>query len=165
MRTFFVCTILVFCFLAFGCKGLVFNAPTENMLPTIKVDEKFFVNQYSSVEATRFDIVMFKAPVDITKTTKENEIRIVSRIIGLPNERLEIKDNKIFINFVLLDEPFEKIVSDEDIKKSFGPIVIPDGQYFMIGDNRPNSFDSRYWKNPTISKADILGKVIKFLPN
>jgi signal peptidase I len=78
---------------------------------------------------------------------------------------LEIKDNKIFINSVLLEEPFEKIVSDEDTKKSFGPIVIPDGHYFMMGDNRPNSFDSRFWKNPAISKEDISGKVVTFLPN
>jgi signal peptidase I len=70
MRTFIVCTILVVCFLVSGCKGVIFNAPTENMLPTIKVGEYFFVNHYSSVETKRFDIVIFKAPLDITKSTK-----------------------------------------------------------------------------------------------
>jgi signal peptidase I len=165
MRSFIICTILAFCCLAIGCKGFAFRVATENMLPTIKVGETCIVDQYSPVEVQRFDIVMFKAPEAVKKLTREEgDVKFISRVIGLPNEKIEIKNDKVFVNDKLLEEPFEKITESEYPNKDFPAITIPENSYFILGDNRPNSFDSRFWKPAAIKKEDILGKVVKILP-
>jgi signal peptidase I len=163
MRAFIVCTILVFCCLAIGCKGFAFRVPTENMSPTIKVGDTCIVDQYSEVKIQRFDLIMFSAPEAAKKITRETgNVKYISRIIGLPNEKIEIKDSKVFINDKLLDEPFEKITDERDRRKDVPALVIPENEYFMMGDNRPQSLDSRYWK--TVKKEEILGKVVEILP-
>ena len=74
----------------------------------------------------------------------------------MPNEKIEIKKGEIYINDNLLDESsFEKNVGGID----FPATTIPENEYFLLGDNRPNSLDSRYWKKPTIKREDIYGKV------
>ena len=165
MRTFVVCAILVFCCLAIGCKGFAFRVPTENMLPTIKVGDTCIVDQYSSIHIERFDIVMIKAP-EWTKNVgiEKGDVKYVKRIIGLPGEKIEIRNNQIFINDKLLEEPFEKITDSNDEVKDFPAIIIPENEYFLLGDNRPKSLDSRYWKPATIKREDVLGKVVKILP-
>ena len=165
MRTFAICTILVFCILMTGCKGFAFRVPTENMLPTIQIGNTCIVDQYSSLEIKRFDIVIFKAPEDITKVIGEEEVKVISRIVGMPNDKLEIRNNKIYVNDILLKEPFEKIVSSEHPMKDFALLEIPENEYFLLGDNRSSSFDSRYWKKSTIKKENILGKIVQILPN
>jgi signal peptidase I len=167
MRVFLVCTILVFCCLAIGCRGLAYKVTTDNMSPTLKIGDAFTVNPlaYQSDPVERFDIVVFKAPEEIKKLSGESgDVRFVKRIIGLPKEKLEIKDNKVYINDKLLDEPFEKIVDDEDRMKSFPAFIIPDNGYFVLGDNRPNSLDSRYYKPSTIKKEDIYGEILEIHP-
>jgi len=165
MRAFIVCTILVFCCLAIGCKGYAYRVPTENMLPTIKVGETCIVDQYGKIEIQRFDIVMFNAPEWAKKISNEKgDIKFIKRIIGLPNEKIEIKENRIYIDDVLLEEPFEKITGEKDKLKTFPAIVVPENEYFLLGDNRPKSMDSRYWKPATIKKEEVLGKVVEILP-
>jgi signal peptidase I len=163
MRAFIVCTILVFCCLAIGCKGFAYRITTENMLPTIKVGETCIVDQYSKIEIKRFDIVMFNAPEAAKKLTRETgDVKYIARIIGVPNEKIEIKANKIYINDKFLEETFEKITDEDDQWKDFPPTVIPANEYFVLGDNRPRSLDSRYWK--TVKKEEVLGHVVEILP-
>ncbi|MEP6903625.1 MAG: signal peptidase I [Actinomycetota bacterium] len=163
MRSLVVCTILVFCCLAISCKGFAFRVPTENMLPTIKVGDTCIVDQYSKIEIQRFDIVMFKAPEAAKKMTRETgDVKYISRIIGLPNEKIEIIDSKVFINDKLLDESFEKLTDDRDRRKNVPALVIPENEYFVMGDNRPQSLDSRYWKPETIKKEEILVRRKRF---
>jgi signal peptidase I len=165
MRTFIVCTILVFCFLAIGCKGLAYRASTDSMRPTITIDDMCITDQfaYSSKPIERFDMVVFQSPEEIKKRFNQaGDVRYIKRVIGLPNEKLEIKNNQIFINDKLLDEPFEKITSEKiTYKKDFSSIVIPNDEYFLLGDNRPESEDSRYWKKATINKKDIYSKIVE----
>lgn len=132
------------------------------MQPTIKVGANIITdeNAYSSNEAIiRFDIVIHKAPIDenYKKIGIDENTRFVFRIIGLSGEKVEIKKGRVFIDDKLLDEPFEKISSDDD----FGPIIVPENEFFLLGDNRPKSNDSRYWKPSTINRKNIFGKVVK----
>ena len=167
MRNFAAFTILFFCCLVFGCQGWVYRVPTKSMLPTIKVGDNCVINkfEYSNKPIERLDIVVFNAPEWAKKFTKsESDVKYLKRIIGLPNEKIEIKDNKIYINEKLLEESFDKIVDSNDLGKNFPAMTIPENEYFLLGDNRPESMDSRYWKPSTIKKEDILGKVIQIIP-
>ena len=84
----------------------------------------------------------------------------VKRIIGLPNEKLEIKGGRVYINDneEPLDTPFYA-VEDPDAFLDYGPIVIPNGKYFVIGDNIYNSNDSRDWSDPFLDYNNIVSKV------
>ena len=136
------------------------------MRPTIEVEDTCIANPfaYSSEPVQRFDIIVFQGPEEVKKRHNvSGELRLLKRVIGLPNEKLEIKDNKIYINDTLLEEPFEKIVDEKDQKRNLSAIIIPNNEYFVLGDNRPNSEDSRWWTKPTISKVDILGKIVQII--
>ena len=137
------------------------------MSPTIQIGDTCFVNkfEYSTEEVQRFDIVVFNAPEWVKKELGEPDgTKYLSRVVGLPNETIEIKEGKVYINNKLLGEPFNKVVSSDDPENNFSAIVIPENEYFILGDNRPRSFDSRYWKPPTIKKENILGKVVQCVP-
>ena len=81
----------------------------------------------------------------------------VKRVIGLDGEQVELRKGRVFINGQLLNEPFAINPSDDD----FGPIKVPNGEYFLLGDNRPNSFDSRYWNPATLKESYIGAKVVE----
>ena len=111
--------------------------PSPSMEPTLFVGDRVVVSKmsYWSKEPERGDIVVFKFP-------KDTKINLIKRIIGLPGETLSVKDNRVYINNEALSEtyvPTQKNIPD------FGPVLIPQGQYFMMGDNRDNSADSRVW--------------------
>jgi len=162
MRTFIVCTILVFCGLAIGCGLEKYLSVRHNvatgvaMLPTIKEGDHFVsvgIKDNDIDPIQRFDIVVFKPPIDEKTGTDENS-RYVFRVIGIEGEKVEIKEGLVFINDKILDESsFIKTVSD----KYFAPLVVPKGSYFLLGDNRPDSADSRYIG--AIRREDIDGKV------
>ncbi len=163
MRTFIVCTILVFCYLTIGCglqKYISLGhgiAAGESMSPTVKTGDHF---GYGTIKITdteflqRFDIVVFKVYANGEKAITE-DTQFVFRVIAFGGEKVELKKGKVFINDKLLEETFEKIESKDD----FAPVIIPEGEYFVLGDNRPNSFDSRFWKNKTVKRNDVLGIV------
>lgn len=165
LRFFLTTIILCISLFAISCTGWIYIVPTGNMILTIQIGDKIVVNKYAYVgdEIKRFDIVVFIPPEDVRKRTNSDS-PYAKRIIGLPNEKLEIKDNKIYINDKLLNETFDKIVDENDGKKDYPAIVIPENEYFILGDNRPNSEDSRYWNKATINKKDILGRVEEIIP-
>lgn len=164
MKTFLACVVLVFCCLVIGCGlGGHYIQSTGSMLPTIGIGDHFTTYEIKSEDLNpivRFDIVVYKPqPTEVDVGVKENT-RFAHRIIGLPNEKIEIKNGAIYINDNLLNENFEKFVGGKD----FRAITIPEGEYFLLGDNRPNSMDSRFWNKPTIKREDIYGKVTKIIP-
>ena len=162
MRTLIVCTILVFCYLCFSCSSHLIKVPTGAMQPTIKIDAYVLTDEnayQNNQKIERFDIVIHKRPItDKDKRFGFNEnTRFIFRIVGLGGEKVEIKKGQIFINDNYLTETFEKVSSDDN----FGPIVIPESEFFLLGDNRPESEDSRFWKPATIKRENIVGKVVK----
>lgn len=98
-------------------------------------------------EPERGDIVIFYSPDKSTKT-------LIKRIIGLPGDRVDIHDGIVYINGEALDEPYLW----EEMRGSYGPYQVPQECYFVLGDNRNGSGDSRYWSNPFIKRDEILGK-------
>ena len=134
---------------------LLINArvPSESMEKTIMTGDRVFGNRlaYLFDDPERFDIVVFKYPDD------ESQL-FVKRVIGLPGETVEIKDGKVYINGS--ETPLDDSFTPETPTGDYGPYVVPDGSYFMLGDNRNHSGDSRFWKQPYVEKEKIVGKAI-----
>ena len=106
----------------------------------------------------RFDIILFHPPDD------ETSIPYVKRIIGLPNEKVEIIDGKVYINDaeIPLDDSFIR----EAARGDYGPFVVPADSYFVLGDNRNDSNDSRFWLNKYVPRDNILGRIyFEFFPS
>ncbi len=136
---------------------IIVNAiiPTASMEPTILVNDRVIALRmsYLFTEPERGDIVIFDS-------NYEDKL-LVKRIIGLPGDSIEVVDSKVKINGEFIDD-----FSDIAIIGDFGPYEVPEESYFMLGDNRNRSKDSRYWDNPYVEKSLIKGKVwIKYFPS
>lgn len=102
----------------------------------------------------RGDVVIFKSPLN-------KEIDYIKRIIGLPGDTVELKENALWVNGTKLDEPYlapDVIVFGGSYLQEGSSIVVPEGTYFMVGDNRPHSSDSREFG--PVSEADFIGAAI-----
>lgn len=113
-----------------------FWIPSRSMVPTLQIGDRVLVAKfwYHFQEPKRGQIFVFKYPVDPSRD-------FVKRIIGLPGDTVEIRDGYVYINGNPLSEDY---VSNRD-NYSMEPVKIPPGHYFAMGDNRPNSADSRFW--------------------
>ena len=104
-----------------------------------------------SIDPQRFDIVIFKYPDDPSKI-------FIKRVIGLPGETVEVKDGKVYIDGA--EKPLDDSFCNEVPIGDFGTYEVPQNCYFMMGDNRNNSLDSRYWKKHFVEKDAILAKAV-----
>lgn len=139
---------------------LLINAkiPSESMEQTIMTGDRVFGNRLAYVfgEPERYDIIIFKYP------DNEKEL-FIKRIIGMPGETVEIKDGKVYINGS--EEPLKDSFTPETSVGDYGPYTVPEDSYFVLGDNRNYSRDSRFWNNPYVAEDKILGKaVLKYFP-
>ena len=138
---------------------IIVNAtvPSTSMEKTIMTDDRVLGLRlaYKNNDPVRGDIIIFKFPDD-------EKILYIKRVIGMPGETVEIHDNGVYIDGQKMDEPY----LTTDTKGDFGPYTVPEGHYFMLGDNRNNSADSRYWQNTFLSKDKIVGKaVLRYWPS
>lgn len=155
----FLLPIIIAFIIAVLLKTLVFaNAvvPTGSMLNTIHEKDRIIASRlaYIKNDPERYDIVIFRYP------DNEKEI-FVKRVIGLPGERINIKDGIVFVTTtdgqtIQLEDDF---VTNCVPEGNFGEFVVPEDSYFMMGDNRNSSWDSRFWTNTYVHKSKILGKV------
>jgi len=170
-----VIVIIVLLIRAFVAQA--YNIPSGSMKPTLLVGDFILVNKlvYRFSEPQRGDIVVFKYPID-------PNIDFIKRIVALPGEEVEVRNNQVFINGkplplievgrgeengvrkviyqeVLPEGIKHKVQFYEDFpfsKRDFGPVVVPPNHYFVMGDNRDNSEDSRYWG--FLPRENIVGK-------
>lgn len=134
---------------------IIINAevPSGSMRDTIWEGDRLFGFRlaYKFSEPKRGDIIIFKFPDDETQN-------YVKRVIGLPNDIVQIKNGCVYINGEELDEPYIKdYILDDGETYTY---IVPEDSYFMLGDNRNNSKDSRYWVNTFVKKEKIVAKVV-----
>ncbi|MGE3274618.1 MAG: signal peptidase I [Vicinamibacterales bacterium] len=157
-------SIVVAVILALFVRTFVFQAfkiPTGSMEPNLLVGDHLLVNKFvfgpTAVDAERAllpmrpirrgDVIVFKFP-------EEPDRDFIKRVIGLPGETLEFRNQQVLIDGTPIDEPYahylfppaadsENLGSDP--REHYGPVTVPPGHYFAMGDNRDNSEDSRYW--------------------
>jgi signal peptidase I len=132
-----------------------FYIPTGSMEPTLAVNDRVLVNKlaYRLGDPERGDIIVFDAPPS-ARTDDVQEL--IKRVIGLPGETIESRDGRIYIDGQLLEEPYLTDEHRDNLGEPIGPILIPEGHYFVMGDNRPNSQDSRFFG--VISDDAIVGR-------
>lgn len=147
--------------------------PSESMERTIMTGDRLFgfrlaygLNidffgheiSYKVKDPERFDIVIFRYPDDEKRL-------FIKRVIGLPGEKVQIIDGKVYINDSQI--PLEDDFVPEAPRGDFGPYEVPEDQYFVLGDNRNHSKDSRYWKTSHFVRFDqLVGKaIVRYYPS
>jgi signal peptidase I len=135
-----------------------YKIPSSGMSPALLVGDRLIANMriYNSQKLQRGDIVIFEFPKDPSKD-------FIKRVIGMEGEKVEILKNKIYINDKLLDDPwgyFEDSGSSKDfpVVEQFRPVFVPKNSLFVLGDNRNNSQDSRFFGFINVEK--VKGKAL-----
>ena len=125
----------------------------QSMTPELRSEDVVLMNRlsYDLGSPKRFDVVVFE---------REDKKPNVKRVIGLPGDTIDIEDGKIYINGSA--EPLQEDYLKEEWTVATGPYTfeVPEGSYFMMGDNRNDSWDARYWSNTYVTKDKILGKAL-----
>jgi signal peptidase I len=151
-----------------------FIIPSGSMEDTLLIGDRLLVNKFiygtkipftdrsilSLRDPQRGDVIVFEYP-------KDTEKDFIKRVIGTPGDVITIRDKRVFINNVLYANPHEIhkdqaiLPNDLTLRDNFGPITVPNDAYFVMGDNRDNSYDSRFWG--FVKKDKIKGlAIIKF---
>lgn len=127
------------------------RVPTGSMEDTIPVGARIIGMRHAYIleEPDRGDIIIFKYPDD-------ESVHYVKRIIGLPGETVMIEDGEVYVDGEALKEPYLDTVT----LGYYGPYTVPEGSYFVMGDNRNDSRDSRFWDNTYVAKDKIVAKVM-----
>lgn len=143
-----------------------YTIPSGSMLNTLLIGDCVLVNKFiygikipftndyliDMDEPERGDVVVFEYPLDPS-------LDYIKRIVGMPGDIIAMKDNQLYINGQKPDEPYAIYIkpSGENTEASnYGPFTVPEGEYFMMGDNRDNSADSRNWG--TVERNALVGK-------
>ena len=150
--------LIVALILAFFIRSFVVQAvkiPSGSMLQTLQIGDHLLVTKFAYGVKIPFtnimvieregpkhgDVIVFDFPEDPSKD-------FIKRVIGLPGDVIEIRDKQVFRNGVQLTEPYVQHVdsaSSVPRRDNFGPVMVPENKYFVMGDNRDESYDSRFW--------------------
>jgi signal peptidase I len=164
-----ICVAVILAFFVRTFVVQAFKIPSGSMEPNLLIGDHLLVNKFvfaptmTALERTllpidpirRGDIIVFKYPEDPSRD-------FIKRVIGLPGDTIEMRNKKVYVNGKPLDEPYAHFIyppdtssgsgglstpdaEDRDPLRAFPSMMVPAGNYFMMGDNRDNSEDSRYW--------------------
>jgi signal peptidase I len=155
-------TISLSLILALGIRTFVAEAryiPSGSMEPTLQINDKLIIDKisYDFSSPKRGDIIVFNPT---KKLMLENfHDAFIKRVIGLPGEKVAVKNGKVYINDVPLQENYLEAKPDYQ----WGPVVVPADSYLVLGDNRNNSYDSHYWG--FVPRNKIVGRaILRFWP-
>lgn len=137
-----------------------FKFPSGSMLPTLEIGDHILVNKTEKAKDSikRGDIIVFRYPENPKKD-------FIKRVVGVGGDIIESRDKKIFINGSVIQEPYVQHTDSairagkNEPRDNFGPFIIPQNKFFVMGDNREQSYDSRYWGY--VPRTDIKGKAFK----
>lgn len=157
LQAFIIAFVLAIIIKAFLVQA--FKIPSSSMEQTLLVGDHLLVNKFIYIFKNPHpgDIIVFKFPDDPKRD-------FIKRIIGTPGDTVELRDKKVYVNNKELIEPY---VTYEDLevrpktlstRDNFGPILVPENSYFVLGDNRDRSWDGRFWDNKFVSRKAIIGK-------
>ncbi len=131
------------------------KVPTGSMKDTINENDRLIGLKlaYVAAEPQRGDVVIFRYP------DNENDL-FVKRVIGLPGETVSFKNGDVYINGELLEEDYIREPHSTEAVNNHTEYTVPENSYFMLGDNRNNSRDARFWNNTYVTKDKIVAKVL-----
>lgn len=148
-----------------------FKIPSGSMLPTLLIGDHLLVNKFIygiRVPFTGKTLVPVKDPktgdIIVFRYPKDRSIDYIKRVVGEPGDTIQIKNKQLYKNGAKVDDPnahfsnTAMLPANLSPKDNFGPITVPAGKFFVMGDNRDNSSDSRFWGY--VEEADILGKAM-----
>lgn len=146
-----------------------FKIPSGSMLSTLQIGDHLLVNKF--IYGIKFPmngkiLIPLKSPergdVVVFRFPKDRSIDYIKRVVGVAGDTVEIKDKQLYINGKATTNPHAQFTTSNIIKASagprdnMGPVKVPEGKIFVMGDNRDNSFDSRFWG--FVPLKDVLGK-------
>ena len=146
-----------------------FKIPSPSMVPTLLVGDHILVNKFLYGFRVPFDdgrILEFKEPkrgdVIVFKYPKNRKLDFIKRCVAVEGETIEVRAKQIIINGKPIDDPHGVFYSDDGSflkgRDTFGPVTVPERKLFVMGDNRDNSNDSRFWG--FVDSADVKGKAM-----
>jgi signal peptidase I len=146
-----------------------FKIPSGSMLPTLLIGDHLLVNKFIygiRIPFTGKILIPIKSPkhddVVVFRFPKDRSIDYIKRVVGTPGDTIEIKNKKVFLNGQPIPDSHAHYSSPAVLdaqaspRDNFGPILVPEQRIFVMGDNRDNSYDSRFWG--FVDERDILGK-------
>ena len=151
--------------LAMGIRTFVAEAryiPSSSMEKTLLINDRLIIEKiaYHFEQPQRGDVIVFSTN-DISKLSEErfkNEA-FIKRVIGLSGDTVSVREGIVYVN----QKPLQEKYIAEKPNQDFGPVTVPPNHYFVMGDNRNNSYDSRFWG--FVPKRDIIGRAIfRFWP-
>jgi len=157
-----------------------FKIPTGSMQPNLLIGDHLLVNKlvYSPSLGPLEDTLLGKRPIErghvvVFKYPEDPDRDFIKRVIGLPGETVEIRNKQVYVDGQPLDEPYahfaEPPLSPDDpdfgmradtTRGTWGPQVVPEDHLLVLGDNRDNSRDSRYWSYPFLPRDQVKGRAL-----
>jgi len=153
-----------------------FKIPSGSMIPTLLVGDHILVNKFllgTPVDIPFTNITLFRMPglrkaqrgdIVVFKYPEDPKRDFIKRVIGVGGDVVTAKDKNVYVNGRMLVEPYTQHVDEEikpgqfDKRDNFGPVVVPKGEVFVMGDNRDQSYDSRFWG--FVPDSEIKGKAV-----
>ncbi len=125
--------------------------PTGSMVPAIQINDIIIVSKFSYwfKPVKRGDMIVFRSPY-------QKNMQLVKRVVGIGGETILIKDGKLYID----EKPYKEPYVYEPMQEDFGPYMVPEGCYFVMGDNRNSSYDARQWSQKYVDEGMIIGKAV-----
>lgn len=148
-----------------------FKIPSGSMLPTLQIGDHLLVNKFIygvKLPMTGTMLIPWKSParddIVVFRFPRDRSVDYIKRVVGVAGDTIEIKNKQVYINGKAVKNPHAHYTDSRILKASagprdnYGPVRVPEGKIFVMGDNRDNSYDSRFWG--FVDLKDVLGKAL-----